>query len=79
MLGPVVGPIEGIPGTGGPLGPKPKPPITIPAPPQEQGGGKGGKGDGGKKDDEEKDGKSKSAGPVIPQPERNQKKGTVLF
>ena len=69
VLGPVVGPIEGVPGTGGPLAPKPRPPITIPVPPQEEGKGRG---DGGKKGDDEENGQSKSTGPT-------QKKGTVLF
>ena len=70
ILGPLTGPIEGIPGTGGPIAPKPKPPIVLPSP----GGEEGEKGSGaGGKDKDSDSGKDKSETFQPP------KKGTVLF
>ena len=64
----MVGPIEGIPGTGKPIGPGPKPPIELPMPPNE--GGERRKKDKGDKKDEQKE-KNQTEG--------TQKKGTKLF
>jgi len=74
ILGPVVGPIEDIVGTGKPIAPKPreKPPAEAPAP--------GKRGEGGKDDDEEeKDNPPEKSQPRETPGELPPKKGTKHF